>query len=167
MANRNALFESDGPEALRALARVFDEHEDGRERRKALLKRLREAGKPTAAALQAATVARLPSRGGAQASFKRPKFAIRTRLTGANASVRIQSSKGHTWRALEDRGQLRHPVFPRDRPRAEWTWVGQRVPTLGVQAAELDEHLEEFRDGILAAINDTADDIAADINKIN
>jgi hypothetical protein len=166
MASRNALFESDGPEALRALARVFDDHEDGRELRKGLLKQLRNAGKPTAAALQAATVARLPSRGGARDSFKRPKYSIRTRLTGVNASVRIQSSKGHTWAALEQRGQLRHPVFPRDRPRAEWTWVGQRVPTLGVQAAELDEHLEEFRDGILTAINETADQIAADINKI-
>jgi hypothetical protein len=166
VASRDALFQSDGPEALRALARVFDEVEDGRELRKGLLKQLRTVGKPTAAALQAATVSRLPSRGGAQASFRRPKFSIRTRLTGENASVRIQSSKGHTWRALEDRGQLRHPVFPGDRPRAQWTWAGQRVPTAGVQAAELEDHLDEFRDGVLEAINDTADQIAADINKI-
>lgn len=163
--SRDAIFQTDGPDALRGLSRAFKDAEDGKELRKQLVRRLRDAGKPTAAALQAATVAHLPTRGGVARTFTRPKYSIRNRLTGENASVRITSSKKHSWRGLEEKGELRHPVFPGGRPRVEWVWASQHVPTQGVQAVELADHIDEFRDGVMAAINDAAAALTRSIEK--
>jgi hypothetical protein len=153
-------FETDGPEALRNLARLLRTQSDGKELKKKFVRELRTAGKPAADALRAALIEGLPKRGGAARSFRNARWGARNRLTGENAGIRMVSNKKHDYASI-NRGRLRHPAYPDPaRPRKDWRWADQQVPALRDFFDEtIDELRPEMREAILRAIDSLLDEI--------
>ncbi|MFD6176704.1 MULTISPECIES: hypothetical protein [unclassified Isoptericola] len=165
-------FRIEGMDSLEALAKVMRKVGDGKEIRKELLAALRAAGTPTADDMRTELAAKLPKRGGASKYLTKKKrtFAVRNRLSSSakeSAGIRIVSTdKGHDYNSLERRGTLRHPVYPwRRRPRRSWRWVEQKVPTAGLLEGVLDDHQDEFLDGIGEAMTAAAAAIEQAISK--
>lgn len=155
-------FRIEGGDALRDLAKVMRKVPGGGELRKALLAGLRAAAQPAADDMRTTLAARLPKRGGAGKALTKKKrtFAVRNRLSDSDktsAGVRIMSTDDvHDYASLEDRGRLRHPVHPGNRPRRSWRWVEQKVPTEGLLADVLHAHEGQMLEGITDAMNDAA-----------
>jgi hypothetical protein len=99
--------------------------------RKDLLRGIRKASKPMIPAARAAAAEALPHRGGLAEEISGAKWAVRTRLSGRGAGVRITGawSSGGRQHDLSklDAGLLRHPVWghPVHGPGA--IWVGQAI----------------------------------------
>lgn len=164
-------FRIQGADSLEALARVMRKVGDGKEIRKELLAALRRAGQPTADGMRTALAAKLPKRGGASKLLTKKKrtFAVRNRLSSSakeSAGIRIVSAdKSHDYQSLERAGRLRHPAHPGRRPRRDWRWVAQKVPTAGVLEGVLDEDQDEFLDAVGQAMTDAARAIEDQLNR--
>lgn len=117
----------------------------GKQHRKLLLKGIREGVKPAIPDIQKSAIDLLPGGGvGYDQRVAGSKFAVRTRLSGKVASVKIVgASKSHI-KDTNDRGRLRHPVFGQRE-----VWVTQAVPT-----GWFDKPMEEQKPRINAALTD-------------
>ncbi|MFI6428466.1 hypothetical protein [Promicromonospora sp. NPDC050880] len=151
-----------GVETFNKLAKALKTVDAGKEIRKALLANLRAAAQPVADNMRSALAKALPSRGGASKAFTKKKrtLAVRNRLSDSGeqtAGVRIISTDDkHDYRSLEERGVLRHPKWPGDRPRRDWRWAEQSVPTAGVLERELQAGESELLDGVADAVTEAA-----------
>jgi len=150
-----------GVEAFNRLAKALKTVDTGKEIRKELLAKLRDAAQPVADDMRTRLAAALPSRGGAAKAFTKKKstLAVRNRLSDSSkqtAGVRIISSDAHDYRSLEDRGVLRHPKWPGNRPSRSWRWAEQKVPTAGVLEDALRAGESELLDGVADAVTDAA-----------
>lgn len=75
-----------------------------------------------------AAATELPQRGGLAKQVAKAPQRVQVRTGDLTAGVRIVVSKRAGARAT-NRGELRHPVFPRpDQDRKDWVWVTQTVP---------------------------------------
>lgn len=84
---------------------------EGKVFRRELLASMRAAAAPMAQAAKEAAIEELPKAGGLNEWVAGGRFAVRNRLTGFNAGVRITATKGsHHLRTL-DEGTAKHPVF--------------------------------------------------------
>jgi hypothetical protein len=108
-----------GADDLERLARRLRAAAAG-ELRKDLLRGIRTAAKPMVANVRD-SAGRLPHRGGLAARIAAEKYAVRTRLTGENAGVRISSNGRRGLREI-NKGLVRHPVHGN-----RHAWVTQRV----------------------------------------
>ncbi len=128
------------------------------ELRKELLAGIRTAARPMVDAVRQAARDELPKAGGLNERVASSPIAVRTRLTGTSAGVRIvntakveQGRRGGTVDFGTDTGRLRHPVFGhRDR------WVTQPLSTSGWFSKTLDEKAPEAAPEVLAAMRRTA-----------
>lgn len=84
---------------------------EGKVLRRELLASMRAAAKPMADAAKAAAEEELPKGGGLNQYVADSRFAVRNRLTGFNAGVRISATKGKHKLKLLDQGTAYHPVF--------------------------------------------------------
>lgn len=149
-------FRVEGVEALRGAGRALALAGDGKELKKALVKNLREVGKPAADDMRSHLREVMPARGGLAAAFTRRRFSVRNRITGRGAGVRIVALGSHAYKAVEDRGRLRHPVYANAAlPKTEWTWVTQQVPgAIGALSKAFEDHEAEFAEGIQDALQE-------------
>lgn len=147
-------FRIEGADALRGAARALGEAGTGKELKKALVKNLRQAGKPAADDMRTHLRQVMPARGGLAAAFTKRRFGVRNRLTGKGAGIRIVALGSHAYKAVEERGRLRRPVYAdAARPKTEWTWVTQQVPgAIGALAQTFESHSDEFAEGIQDAL---------------
>lgn len=123
--------------------------------RKELLKGIREAGKPVVQAVKDNISPALPDRGGLAARVAGSKFAVRNRLAGKSAGVRIvATSDMPSIDTMDRRGFVRHPTFG-DRKK----WVSQRVPAAGWFSEPIASRADGFRKGIQRAMDDVANKI--------
>jgi hypothetical protein len=94
------------------------------EHRKYLLKGIREGVKTAIPDVRKSAIDLLPGGGvGFDATVAASKFAVRTRLSGTYASVKIAGASGSLIEEVNRRGRLRHPVFGN-----RSTWVNQAIP---------------------------------------
>lgn len=158
----------DGVAEFNRLAKAIKTVDTGKEIRKELLAALRDAAKPVAAAMRDDLAAALPKRGGAAKAITKKKstMAVRNRLSDSSketAGVRIISNDEHDYRSLEERGVLRHPKWPGNRPARSWRWAEQKVPTSGVMERALQAGESELLDGVQAATEAAAKAIEREI----
>lgn len=123
-----------GPDELVALGRALKASGD-RELRKEALRSLRSHAKPVGAEAKKRAVDVLPRRGGLGAYVARTRVALRNKMSGHSAGIRLvgglKKGGGLVDLPAIDDGRLRHPVFAREHPergRKGWRWVQQRVP---------------------------------------
>jgi hypothetical protein len=91
---------------------------------------------------------------------------VRNRLSDSSkesAGVRIVSNEDHDYRSLEERGVLRHPKWPGDRPTRSWRWAEQKVPTSGVLEGALQAGESALLDGVADAVAAAAKAIEREI----
>lgn len=158
----------EGVAAFNKLAKALKTVDAGKELRKELLANLRAAAQPVADNMRTRLAAALPSRGGAAKAFTKKKktLAVRNRLSDSSeqtAGVRIISADDHDYRSLEERGVLRHPKWPGNRPARSWRWAEQRVPTQGVLEDALQAGESQLLDGVADAVTAAAKAIEREI----
>lgn len=88
--------------------------------KRAIRKRLREAGKPLGEHVRDEGSEAMPSRGGLRSRLQRSPVAVALLASGVNIWV---GNRRKSQFARLDKGVLRHPVYGRMK-----TWVGQDVP---------------------------------------
>ena len=137
---------------LAALANLFNQAGRG-DLRRMLLGRIRTAGKPTVAAVQAKALATLPRRGGF-AELVAANVGVRSSLSGSGAMVRVRRNKttptDRTLVGIDATGSWRHPVYGnRD------AWVEQTATSArGYFTRTIDGKAPEFRSAVLQAMDD-------------
>ena len=137
---------------LAALANLFKQAGRG-DLRRMLLGRIRTAGKPTIAAVQAKALATLPRRGGF-AELVAANVGVRSSLSGSGAMVRVRRNKttptDRTLVGIDATGSWRHPVYGnRD------AWVEQTATSArGYFTRTIDGKAPEFRSAVLQAMDD-------------
>jgi hypothetical protein len=99
----------EGAEKLRAVARELKRIGDT-DLRKALTKAIRDATKPTKAAIKASALANLPKRGGLAVLIANSRITNKIKTGARTAGVTITAVNAHEIKSM-DRGILRHPVF--------------------------------------------------------
>lgn len=140
------------PHDLAVLADLFKQAGRG-DLRRLLLARIRTAGKPTVAAVQARAQATLPQRGGF-ADLVAANVGTRSRLSGASAWAQVQRNKARptdrTLVGIDATGSWRHPVYGnRDR------WVEQSASgARGYFTRTIDGKAPAFRSAVLQAMDD-------------
>ena len=137
--------------------------------RKALLRKIREAGKPVAQDMKAGLLAQMPNRNGLNSEAARSPIGIRTRTAGRQAGIRLQASGSKrglvaaTLRSLDESGTWRHPVFADAAiARREWTWRDQTVTAV---KGWFTETAEDAKPDIQAKVLDAMAETAAQIVK--
>lgn len=125
-----------------------------------LSKGIRDAVKPAKAAIRQSALDTLPSRGGLNERVaNRVAPRIRRSTSGRGGSgVRLIAigKRGMKEIVRLDRGELRHPVWPRaDQTRGEWTWVDQAI-TPGFWTKPLEALAPEIRREVLASMEAVA-----------
>lgn len=156
----------EGADSFDRLARALRTVEAGKELRKALLSNLRAAAQPVADDMRDQLRAALPQRGGVAKLLTKKKrtIAVRNRLGGEEAGMRLISTEAHDYSALERRGVLRHPKWPGNRPRRSWRWQPQEVPSArGALADALARGESSLLDAVADAVTETAEAIEAEI----
>ena len=116
-----------------------------------LLAGIRSAAAPLLDEVRVAAREQLPKHGGLNESVAASKFAVRTRLAGPRAGVRITNTShggGGT-----NRGVIRHPVFG----RARTPWVEQKDPAA---AGWFDATLTHHAPQVAVALRATMETIA-------
>ena len=84
---------------------------------KAMLRQIRDAGKPIAHDMKAGIRAQLPNRGGLASRAAGAPIGIRTRATGRQAGIRLQANgskrsvTSRTLQSMDDSGSWRKPTF--------------------------------------------------------
>lgn len=137
---------------LAVLADMFKQAGRG-DLRRLLLGRIRNAGKPTIAAVQARARATLPARGGF-AELVAQNVGTRSSLSGNGAYVRVRRNKtkptDRTLVNIDATGTWRHPVFGnRD------AWVEQTASSArGYFTRTIDGKAPAFRSAVMQAMDD-------------
>lgn len=119
--------------------------------RRELLREIRNGAKPLIPAVKRSAANHLPS--GYNDEVTTEKFVIRTRTSGRNPGVRVQSLSTRDLKAL-DQGVLRHPVYPKG-DRASWHWVTQQIPA-GFWTDEMKRRVPAVRRNISRALRNVA-----------
>jgi hypothetical protein len=77
-------------------------------------------------AIRRSAMTTLPTRGG----LDKLVAASDLQVVRRRGQVTLRASNRRNIRRMNDQGILRHPVYARsDRPRSQWRWVDQRIPT--------------------------------------
>ena len=141
-------LEVSGADQLAAVAKRCKAVGDN-ELRKAMLRGLRAAAKPTIAEVKASAVRKLPRKGGLGRLIARSKIGLRTKTSAKSAGVRLEAKlAGHDLGAI-DRGKLRHPTY-NHRP-----WVNQTVQA-GFWAEPVADNADRARDEMQKVLDDVA-----------
>ena len=137
---------------LAVLADLFKQAGRG-DLRRMLLARIRTAGKPTIAAVQARARATLPQ-GGGFADLVAANVGVRSSLAGSGAMVRVRRNKtrptDRTLVQIDETGTWRHPVYGNRDHWVEQSASGAR----GYFTRTIDGKAPEFRGAVLQAMDD-------------
>ena len=137
---------------LAVLADLFKQAGRG-DLRRLLLGRIRTAGKPTVAAVQARARATLPRSGGF-AELVAQNIGTRSSLSGNGAYVRVKRNKtlptDRTLIGIDATGTWRHPVYGNRDAWTEQTAAGAR----GYFTRTIDVKAPAFRGAVLQAMDD-------------
>ena len=119
--------------------------------RRAIRKRVREAGKPRSEAVVREGAERMPSRGGLREQFLRRGNA---KLSQTTTSIRIVLGRKGSYVGSVDRsGKVRHPLFG-DREH----WYSTPVPA-GTWRDAFDDHKDEAIDTVSKALVDVVKEL--------
>lgn len=133
---------------------------DGGVLRRELLAGIRKGAKPLVEEVRQAAREKLPKAGGLNERVADSPIAVRTRLSGRTAGVRIVNTRkgtdqgGSGVRFGTDTGRLRHPVFGR-----QGAWVTQQIANPGWFTATLNAHAKDVTPEVLAAMKIAAEKI--------
>lgn len=141
-----------GTEQLARLSQRLKQAGNGALKRE-LLRELRNAVKPAIPDVRASARSRLPKAGGLADLIADSKMAVRTRLTGASAGVRLQATSPYAIGAI-NRGRLRHPVY------GTKTLVVQKV-----DAGWWDDPLKKRHPRLVVAVRQAMREVAQQIEK--
>lgn len=130
---------------------------------KAMLRQIRDAGKPIAHDMKAGIRAQLPNRGGLASRAAGAPIGIRTRAAGRQAGIRLQANgskrsvTSKTLRSLDDSGSWRHPVWPDGDDRKSWKWTTQTAGAVkGWFTEPAQEAKPEIQRKVMEAMQETA-----------
>ncbi len=137
---------------LAVLADLFKQAGRG-DLRRLLLGRIRTAGKPTVAAVQARALSTLPRRGGF-AELVAANVGVRSSLSSSGAMVRVRRNKttptDRTLVGIDATGTWRHPVYGNREAWVEQTSSSAR----GYFTRTIDGKAPAFRSAVLQAMDD-------------
>ncbi len=153
---------------MAAVAKAVTDAAD-RTLRRELLRGLRKAADPAAAAVPVSALHTLPKRGGLATYVASGKVTVRTRLAGRSPGVRIADVRTKTGGKVAlikiDEGKVRHPVRQRKAEKARGRkpiWVSQNV-TPGFFTKPMQAAAPLARRELKKVLDETADKIAASV----
>jgi hypothetical protein len=156
----------DGAQQMAAVAKAVTDAAD-RTLRREMLRGLRKAAQPAAAAVAPSALRTLPKRGGLAAYVASGRVTVRTRLAGRSPGVRIADVRTKTGGKVAlikiDEGKLRHPIRQRKVERARGRkpiWVSQNV-TPGFFTKPMQTAAPLARHELKKVLDQTAEKIAA------
>jgi hypothetical protein len=108
----NVTVTTHGAEKLTRLGAAIKAAGD-KDLQRELRRAMQRGGKPLKEAARRGALERLPKRGGLAERVSTSKFGVRTTTSGKGAAVRVIGQSGYDLQDMDEKGEIRHPVYGR------------------------------------------------------